>query len=87
MSEDGAERRRRLKAMKEKANKSIKFRNYRPQDPAIRQQALDSKGNANSGANKGGAVVEASTKLTKGMPMPCSMRLYVSDARWSRNEA
>lgn len=44
MSEDGAERRKRLKALKEKAaNKSIKFRNYRPQDAAIRQQALDSK--------------------------------------------
>eukprot|EP00752_Nemacystus_decipiens_P003382 g3129.t1 len=45
MSEDAAERRKRLKALKEKAaNKSIKFRNYRPQDAAIKQQALESKG-------------------------------------------
>lgn len=53
MSEDAAGRRKRLKALKEKAaNKSIKFRNYRPQDAAIKQQALESKGggDANSGA-------------------------------------
>eukprot|EP00903_Cladosiphon_okamuranus_P014519 g13467.t1 len=55
MSEDAAERRKRLKALKEKAaskSKGIKFRNYRPQDPAIKQQALDGKrgGEASSGA-------------------------------------
>lgn len=55
MSEDGAERKRRLKALKEKAaNKSIKFRNYRPQDAAIRQQALDSKGK-DKDKDKGGS--------------------------------
>ncbi|CAN0490442.1 unnamed protein product, partial [Ectocarpus sp. 8 AP-2014] len=67
MSESGAERRSRLKALKEKANKSIKFRNYRPQDAAIRQQALDStkageptSGSGSGGANKGEGAASSS---------------------------
>ena len=60
MSEDAAERRKRLKALKEKAtSKSIKFRNYRPQDAAIKQQAHESKGGG--GAN-GGATAPSGNK-------------------------
>ena len=39
MSEEIDERRKRLKALKEKANKSIKFRNYRPQDVNLKAKA------------------------------------------------
>lgn len=77
MSEDAAERRKRIKALKEKAaaKKSIKFRNYRPQDAEIREQALDSKakagrGRANDGAatlNRGGKVVRARVSLRFGV--------------------
>ncbi|CBN74611.1 conserved unknown protein [Ectocarpus siliculosus] len=73
MSESGAERRSRLKALKEKANKSIKFRNYRPQDAAIRQQALDSSkageptsGSGSGGANKGEGAASPSGKSMGG---------------------
>lgn len=51
MSDAGEQRRRRLKALKEKANKSIKFRNYRPQDAAIRDQA--GSGESTSAPGKG----------------------------------
>lgn len=71
MSEDGAARRKRLKDLKEKASKSIKFRNYRPQDAAARQQASDSK--IAGGAKGGGAGTSARSKPTsiaseEGMP-------------------
>lgn len=69
MSEDAAERRKRLKALKEKAaSKSIKFRNYRPQDAGIKQQAFDSKGGgeANSGGAKKGVGAALSVSASKG---------------------
>ncbi|CAM9526609.1 unnamed protein product [Ectocarpus sp. 13 AM-2016] len=73
MSESGAERRSRLKALKEKANKSIKFRNYRPQDAAVRQQALDNSkvgeptsGSGSDGANKGEGAASSSGKSMGG---------------------
>lgn len=49
MSEDGAARRKRLKALKEKAGKGVKFRNYRPQDAAIKQQVAGSSDDAGVG--------------------------------------
>ena len=30
-----------MKALREKANKSIKFRNYRPQDATLKEKTLD----------------------------------------------
>ncbi|CAM9286570.1 unnamed protein product [Ectocarpus sp. 4 AP-2014] len=71
MSESGAERRSRLKALKEKANKSIKFRNYRPQDAAIRQQALDSgkAGEPTSGSSSGGANKREGAASSSGKSM------------------
>ncbi|CAM9853979.1 unnamed protein product [Ectocarpus sp. 12 AP-2014] len=73
MSESGAERRSRLKALKEKANKRIKFRNYRPQDAAVRQQALDSRkageptsGSSSDAANKGEGAASSSGKSMGG---------------------
>lgn len=56
MSEDGAARRKRLKELKEKASKSIKFRNYRPQDAAARQQQVSDSKIAGGGANGGGGA-------------------------------
>lgn len=74
MSEDGAERKRRLKALKERAsNKSIKFRNYRPQDAGIRQQALDSKnkdtdkGSSSHGGSNTRGDAATSSEMVKGV--------------------
>lgn len=67
MSEDGAARRKRLKDLKEKASKSIKFRNYHPQDAAARRQASDSD---TTGGTKGGGGAGASgrSKPTSNTP-------------------
>lgn len=54
MSEDGTARRLRLKALKEKAGKSVKFRNYRPQDAAIKQQQQQAaESNDDTGVGRG----------------------------------
>ena len=80
MSEDGAARRKRLKDLKEKASKSIKFRNYRPQDAAARQQASDSKiaGGAKGGGGAGtsGRPKPTSNASEEGMAYPGSMSVF-----------
>lgn len=71
MSEDASERRKRLKALKEKAaSKNIKFRNYRPQDAAVKQRAADSSskgGGKASGDADRGAGAAASGDTGKGV--------------------
>lgn len=52
MSDESDERRKRLKALKEKASKSIKFRNYRPQDAKLKEKASDSSNSASGDGNK-----------------------------------
>lgn len=92
MSEDGAARRKRLKDLKEKAGKSIKFRNYRPQDAAARQQASsDSKvaGGAKGGAGAGGKSKPALNVSEEGMANPgleiivCGATVHTSAAAYT----
>lgn len=52
MSDESDERRKRLKALKEKASKNIKFRNYRPQDAKLKEKASDNSSSTSGDGNK-----------------------------------